>query len=122
MESMPVRLQYLMNSVSSTPHFVSFAQDVLQPPEMRILIKGDPAVSFMIAYIRKSQGQQAPRNEKRDLNILRVILESAVSTVAKEFLGLTRLTRGRPRDIGERTDTLNVSKTLRFTPRPETQL
>jgi len=29
MESMPVWLQYLMKTISSTPHFVSFAQAVL---------------------------------------------------------------------------------------------
>ena len=29
MESMPVWLQYLMNTISPTPHFVVFAQDVL---------------------------------------------------------------------------------------------
>jgi ABC-2 type transport system permease protein len=29
MESMPVWLQYLMNMISPTPHFVIFAQDVL---------------------------------------------------------------------------------------------
>jgi ABC-2 type transport system permease protein len=29
MESMPVWLQYIMNVVSPTPHFVVFAQDVL---------------------------------------------------------------------------------------------
>jgi ABC-2 type transport system permease protein len=29
MESMPVWLQYLMNVISPTPHFVTFAQDVL---------------------------------------------------------------------------------------------
>ena len=29
MESMPVWLQYLMNMISPTPHFVVFAQDVL---------------------------------------------------------------------------------------------
>ena len=29
MESMPVWLQYLMNVISPTPHFVIFAQDVL---------------------------------------------------------------------------------------------
>ena len=29
MESMPVWLQYLMNVISATPHFVIFAQDVL---------------------------------------------------------------------------------------------
>jgi len=29
MESMPVWLQYLMQTISPTPHFVTFAQDVL---------------------------------------------------------------------------------------------
>jgi ABC-2 type transport system permease protein len=29
MESMPVWLQYIMNVISPTPHFVVFAQDVL---------------------------------------------------------------------------------------------
>jgi hypothetical protein len=81
---------------------VSFAQKMQQDPEMRILIKGDPAVSFMIAYIRKSRGQQWPRNKKKELELLRVIYESTVKTVAKEFLGLTRPNKGRPRDIGER--------------------
>jgi hypothetical protein len=81
---------------------VSFAQKMQQDPEMRILIKGDPAVSFMIAYIRKSRGQQWPRNRKKELELLRAIFESTVKTVEKEFLGLTRPNKGRPRDIGER--------------------
>jgi hypothetical protein len=81
---------------------ISFAQDVRQPPEMRILIKGNPAVDFMIAYIRKSQGQRWPRSKKKDLENLRMIFDATVSTVAKEFLGLIKPTTGRPRDIGER--------------------
>jgi hypothetical protein len=80
---------------------VSFAQDPQQSPEMRILIKGGPAVSFMIAYIRKSQGKVWPRDKRAELENLRVIFESTVSTVAKEFLGLTRPSKGRPRDVGE---------------------
>jgi hypothetical protein len=81
---------------------VSFAQEMQQDPEMRILIKGDPAVSFMTAYIRKSRGQEWPRNKKKELERLRVIFESTVKTVAKEFLGLMRPSKGRPRDICER--------------------
>lgn len=80
---------------------ISFEQDLQRPPEMRILIRGGPAVSFMIAYIRKSRGEQWPRNEKRELENLRAILDSTVSMVAKELLGI-RLSKGRPRDIGER--------------------
>jgi hypothetical protein len=81
---------------------ISFQQNTRLDPEMRILIKGDPAVSFMIAYIRKSQGQKWPRDKKKELELLRVIFESTVKAVAKEFLGLTRPNKGRPRDIGER--------------------
>jgi len=81
---------------------VSFAQNVQFPPEMRILIKGDPAVSFMMAYIRNSRGQQWPKNNKKELERLRVIFESTVKTVAKDFLGLTRANKGRPREVGER--------------------
>lgn len=81
---------------------VSFAQNVQHPPEMRVMIKGDPAVSFMMAYIRKSRGQAWPRNKNRELDRLRVIFESAMNTIAKEFLGLTRPNKGRPREIGER--------------------
>jgi hypothetical protein len=80
---------------------ISFAQNMQLDPEMRILVKGDPAVSFMSAYIRKSQGQKWPSNQKQELQNLRVIFESAVSTIDKEFLGLTG-PKGRPRDIGER--------------------
>jgi hypothetical protein len=79
-----------------------FAQDLQQAPEMRILIKGDPAVSFMIAYIRKSQQQEWTRDDKKEIDYLRRILVSSVSRIEKEFLGLTRETKGRPRGVGER--------------------
>jgi hypothetical protein len=81
---------------------ISFAQDLQEPPEMRILIKGDPAVSFMIAYIRKAQQQPWSRDYRNELQDLRAIFDSTVSTIAKEFLGLTRQTTGRPREVGER--------------------
>lgn len=80
---------------------ISFAQKMEQDPEMRILIKGDPAVRFMIAYIRKAQGQKWPGDQRQELRNLRVIFESVVSAVEKTFLGLTG-PKGRPRDIGER--------------------
>jgi hypothetical protein len=80
---------------------VSFQRDTKLNPEMRILIQGDPAVSFFIAYVRKSQGQRRLRGQRRELRNLRVIFESVVSTIEKEFLGLTGQ-MGRPRDIGER--------------------
>jgi hypothetical protein len=81
---------------------ISFAQDLQQAPEMRILIKGDPAVSFMIAYIRKSQQQTWPRDDKEELSNLTRIFYSTVRRIEKEFLGLTRQTKGRPREVGER--------------------
>jgi hypothetical protein len=80
---------------------ISFQQNMRLDPEMRILIKGDPAVSFMIAYLQKSRKQQWSRRERQELMNLRMIFKSAVSTIEKEFLGLTG-PKGRPRDVGER--------------------
>jgi hypothetical protein len=81
---------------------ISFAQDLKGDPEMRLLVKGDPAVSFMMAYIRKSQLQVTPENEKEELRSLRTIFDSVVSRIAKEFLGLTRKTVGRPRVLANK--------------------
>jgi hypothetical protein len=80
---------------------ISFQQNTRLDPEVRILVKGDPAVSFMIAYLRKSQGQRCSTNQRQELQNLRVIFKSAVSAIEKEFLGLTG-PKGRPREIGER--------------------
>ncbi len=57
---------------------------------------------FMSAYVRKSQGRVGSRDNRDELQNLRVIFESTVSTIAKEFLGLTRPGKGRPRDVGGR--------------------
>lgn len=92
---------------------ISFAQKMHEDPEMRILIKGDPAVSFMIAYIRKSLRQKWPRDQRQELRNLRVIYESAVSAIEKEFLGLTG-PKGRPRDIGERAHIFSIMRGSRY--------
>jgi hypothetical protein len=81
---------------------VSFAQDSQRDPVMRILIKGDPAVRFMVAYIRKAQREPWPRTEKGELEKLRVAFESIMNRIAKDQLGLTNPSSGRPRELGGR--------------------
>jgi RNase P protein component len=95
------RLTYVQN-VRHVALGVSFAQNLQQPPEMRILIQGDPAVSFMMSYIRHSLDKKSPKDGEQECQKLRTILESTVNRIAKEFLGITRETKGRPRGTGER--------------------
>jgi hypothetical protein len=81
---------------------ISFERDANREPELRLLLKGEPAVRFMIAHIRKSQSMDSSSLDKENRETLRTILNSAVQAIAKEFFGLKKPTKGRPRDIGER--------------------
>lgn len=80
---------------------ISFEQNTGRPPQMQIIVIGEPAVSFMIAYVRKSQGLPWKKGDKGELETLRTMFESLVHAVSKDFLGLARPAKGRPRDVGE---------------------
>jgi len=92
---------------------ISFEQNVQKPPEMRLIVRGDPAVSFMMAYIRKRQPWG--KEDKGELEKARLLLDSIMQTFKKDFLGLTRLKKGRPRESGERAAYLLYHEGKRIT-------
>lgn len=80
---------------------IAFEQNTNYPPEMRITVRGEPAVNFMIAYIRKLQGVSLTSDDGIILDNLHAMFDSVTQAVARKFLGLIR-SRGRPRTISER--------------------
>jgi hypothetical protein len=91
---------------SPTAHHVrlgiSFTGDEHRPPEMKMTVIGDPAVRFMIAYVRNFPGALRSEEELSERDATGVMFDSIVHAFKQDILGLTRPKKGRPRDIGER--------------------